>query len=215
MSEGDVTIDTVWHFLGKAPDLADKLGITKRSQLSFLGAGGNAEVVYLGDHRVLKVTRSSAQGAMSRLAMEEQPESVVRVFDVVEVQDKPRGLPELPRKGEAPVYESRAWGVVEELTVPLDALGMMLEDEIAGVRGEALLERYKEISGGATTRRRYTDPDLRWWRESYEAAVEWVYEACDRLGTQADLDIGYQNWGVRPANGELVLIDLGQCYSIP
>lgn len=212
------TIDAVWRWLMGQPDLCDELGIEDRSDLSYLGSGGRSEVVYIGDQTgrrlVLKVTTSGAQAGLSRLAMEQQPVGVVPVLKVIETEDEPLGLPELPAKGEEPWYETRRWGVVEELSVPVEELPRLGDIDVAGEPAMDLYLRYGKAEEGFLFDYPVGDAAAEEWRRDMLAAREWVEQACEEMGSQPSFDFHPGNWGIDPEAGDIRLIDLGQCYEV-
>lgn len=221
MTESAESREYVADWLRQVPQFMDELGIEDRpdlaSRLTYLGSGGRADVVYLGEYdgtkRVLKVTGDSAQAALSMAAFEDEPLGVVPVYDVVETGIIRRGLPELPKKGEKPKYTQRTWGIIEKLVVPiesLDRLGM----EVAGMTPTKLLQLYEESRTASLQKRRAADPLAEDWRLLRDAAIEWVEETCEAIGSKPHYDFHRGNWGVDPETGELLLIDLGQCYAI-
>jgi len=211
----------VADWLRQVPEFMAELGIEDRpdlaARLQYLGSGGRADVIYLGERdgvrQVLKITNDSAQAAMSQAALEDEPLGVVTIFDVVEAPIVRRGLPELPKKGEEPTYAANTWGVIEKLVVPidsLDALGM----DVAGESPSALTNRFERAKVAAEQGRRHSDPLVESWRMLYAAALEWLEETCEAIGSKPLLDLHSGNWGVDPDTGDLVLIDLGQCYTV-
>lgn len=223
MTESMDSREYVANWLRHLPDFMAELGIEDSedlaSRLVYMGSGGRADVIYLGERngvkQVLKVTNDSAQGAMSMAAYEDQPEGIVPIYDVVETDAPPRvQLPELPAKGKEPHYVPYTWGVIEKLVVPLEALREMSGDMVAGESADVLLKRWAETWRSYESGTRHRDPLVEDWRLQYAAALEWVEETCEAIGSKALLDLHEGNFGVDPDTGELLLIDLGQCYAI-
>lgn len=209
----------VADWLRQVPEFMEELGIQDRpdlaARLQYLGSGGRADVVYLGIRdgvrQVLKITNDPAQAALSQAALEDEPLGIVPIYDVVEAPIVRRGLPELPKKGEAPSYATNTWGVIEKLVVPIDSLDGLGMD-IAGESPAVLAARYDKARLAADMKRRAEDPLVEEWRGLYLAAMEWLQEVCVDLGSETILDLHRGNWGVDPDSGDLLLIDLGQCY---
>jgi hypothetical protein len=214
----------VVEWLRQVPEFMAELGIEDRPDLEetleYLGSGGRADVIFLGERdgvkQVLKITNDGAQAALSQAALEDEPMGVVPVYAVVETEVSRRSaLPELPRKGEEPTYEARTWGIIEKFTIPLEALyGFSDAAKVAGIpvreATQAYLRARDDFEAGV---RRSADPLVEEWRLLYAAALEWIEETCESIGVQTLLDLHEGNWGIDPETGELVLIDLGQCYA--
>lgn len=223
MDESVESREYVAGWLREVPEFMAALGIEDRpdlaARLSFLGSGADADVIYLGEHdgvkRILKVTSDSGQAALSMAAFEDRPAGIVPIYDVIETDIEPRAqLPELPRRGEEPQYPSQTWGVVGKLTVPLSALREMPRETVAGESSVALLERYGQTWRAYDAGGEAKDPSVEAWRSLYAAALAWVDETCRAVGSKPVLDLHEGNWGVDPETGELLLIDLGQCYPL-
>lgn len=222
MTESAESREYVADWLRQVPQFMDELGIENRpdlaSRLTFLGSGGRADVVFLGERdgikQVLKITNDSAQAALSQAALEDEPVGVVPIYQVVETSITRRGLPELPQKGQQPQYEGRTWGIIEQLVVPVDALEQV-GIEIDGEDPSTLVVRFSLALGAFQRGQRSTDPLVEDWRLNIEAAIEWVEDTCAAVGSWPNLDLHEGNFGVVPDTGELLLIDLGQCYTIP
>jgi len=215
----------VADWLRQVPAFMAELGIEDRPDLdetlSYLGSGGRADVVFLGEHggvkQVLKVTNDSAQAALSMAAFEDRPLGIVPIYDVVETDVTRRSaLPELPRKGKPAPYAQHTWGVVEKFMVPLDALYSFGDSaKVAGVPvREATRMFLKAREDFNTGVRRSNDPLVEDWRLLYAAALEWIEETCEAVGSAPELDLHEGNWGIDPETGDLALIDLGQCYAM-
>jgi hypothetical protein len=220
MTEAQESQAFVANWLRQAPEFMDELGLSKvdLKRLRWLGSGGRADAVYLGQKQVLKITNDSAQAAMSQAAMEDEPLGIIPVYAVVATDIPGRAgafsLPDLPPKGSAPIEVTQTWGIVEKLVVPVGSLRQLGAMSIAGESPEELIKRY------AATRRAYdsgvraSDPLVEEWRLLYAAALEWVEETCEAIGSSPLLDLHEDNWGVDPDTGDLLLIDLGQCYAV-
>lgn len=211
----------VAEWLKQVPAFMKKLGIKDRPDLAatlqYLGSGAGADVVFLGERggtkRVLKVTSDGAQAALSMEAFTDKPRGVVPVYDVVETEIAPRAaLPELSGPGEEPFYSPYTWGIVEKFVVPFDSVRLLGSTRVAGMTADELLKRY------AATWRAYDDgvvaddPRVEKWRQLYAAALKWTEETCEAIGSQFKPDMHEGNWGVDPETGDLLLVDLGQCY---
>lgn len=213
----------VADWLRRMPLFAELVGIDLggdlASRLNWLGSGGRAVAIFLGEQdgekRVLKITSDSAQAAMSQLAMRQRPEGVVPIYEVVQSSQEPKSmLPELPKKGEDPFYVDRTWGIVEKLVVPIDALRLLGATSVAGRSPDELVALYSQTWRVYESGHPARDPDVEAWRRLYASAIEWVYEACEIVGSTPNQDLHEGNWGVDPDTGELLLIDLGQCHAI-
>jgi hypothetical protein len=229
MTESAESREYVAWWLKQVPAFMAELGIEDApdlaARLQYLGSGGRADAVIVpgpdGRHRVFKVTNDPAQGVLSQAALEDEPVGVVPIYDVVETEldarvtyqtGRPR-LGELPRKGEEVRASEKTWGIVEKLVLPVDAL-VEVGLSVDGVPPLALVMQFDEaLKAYRAGSRSHHDPLVEDWRLQIAAAVEWIQETCDALGTQDVLDFHEGNFGVDPDTGELVLIDLGQCYA--
>lgn len=185
--------------------------------LQYLGSGAGADVVFLGERegikRVLKVTSDGAQAALSMEAFTDKPRGVVPIYDVVETEIPPRAaLAELPAAGEEPFYSPYTWGIVEKFVVPFDAVRLLGRTKVAGMSADELLQRYSATWRAYDDGIEATDPDVERWRKLYAAALAWTEKTCVAIGSQPKLDLHEGNWGVDPETGDLLLVDLGQCY---
>jgi hypothetical protein len=190
------------------------------ARLRYLGSGGRADVVFLGEvdgtKRVLKIPNDSSQAALSMAAFSDRPVGVVPIYDVVETEVRPRAeLPELPPEGEEATYTPHTWGIVEKFVVPIGSLyhlgsGVLVD----GVSPDDLVEKYLAAWRAYDTGGRASDPLVEEWRLLYAAALEWVGTTCKDVGSEPNLDLHADNWGVDPETGDLLLIDLGQCYAL-
>lgn len=221
MTESMESREYVASWLRQVPEFMAELGIRGgphlASRLQYLGSGASADVVYLGERdgtkRVLKVTGDEAQAAMSMAALEDRPPGVVTVFDVVETDIAPRSaLPDLPKKGEAPVQRQLTWGIVEKLAVPFGNLRQLGSTRVAGFSPDDLIRRAAAAWGAYDAGRPVEDPLVENWRQLYAAALAWIGETCEQVGSRPLLDMHEDNWGVDPDTGDLLLLDLGQCY---
>lgn len=223
MSEASESREYVAGWLKQVPDFMSELGIRDSpdlaSQLQYLGSGRGADVVFLGEDdgvkRVLKITMESAQGLMSQAALEDRPRGVVSTYEVVETDIAPRTLlPSLPKKGQKPVYVRKTWGIVQKFAVPIDNLYMLGDTLVAGEHPSALTQRFTDVRHALANQMPAQDEAAAAWLDSYKAALEWLEEVCEDIGSSYDPDLHIGNWGVDPQSGELVLLDLGQCYEI-
>lgn len=224
LKESILSREFVADWLRQVPEFMDKLGIEDRpdlaARLRWLGSGGRADVVYLGERdgikQVLKITNDPSQGLMSRVAMMDEPLGVVPIYTVVETSIPGRGgfsLPDLPPKDMAPIEVTRTWGVVEKFAVPISTLHDLGPVLIAEEAASDLVQRYFEARDAYDSGYRIDNPQTEDWRLLYAAALEWVSEACVRIGSAPTVDLHEGNWGVDPDTGDLLLIDLGQCYA--
>lgn len=216
----------VADWLRQVPDFMAELGLEDApdlaARLRYLGSGGRADVVFLGERggikKILKVTSDSAQAALSQAALEDEPMGVVPIYEVVETEVTPRWLEhrllELPKPGEDPWREHRTWGVVEKFVVPIGSLRRLGSTSVAGESPKELVRRFGVTWRAHEAGQRALEPLVEEWRLLYAAALEWVEETCELIGSASELDLHEDNWGVDPETGELLLIDLGQCYAV-
>lgn len=223
MSEASESREYVAQWLKQVPDFMEEIGIADTpdlaARLQYLGSGRGADVIYLGERDgvklALKITMESAQGLMSQAALEDEPEGVVPVYEVVETDIAPRTLlPSLPKKGQKPVYVRKTWGILQKFAVPVDTLYMLGATSVAGEAPDTLTKRFNATREAYQNRMKPDDPDVRRWLRSYVRALQWLETVCEDIGSQYDPDLHVGNWGIDPETGDLVLLDLGQCYEI-
>lgn len=202
----------VADWLRQVPTFMAELGIEDRPDLAetleYLGSGGRADVVFLGERdgikRVLKITNDRTQATLSQAAMEDEPIGIVPIYEVVATEVE----------GRVPGYPT--WGVIERFVVPLDALYSFPDTaRVADIPVREATSRFMKAKRLALGSARAQDPEVEEWRLDYAAALEWVEEVCGQLGVDTLFDLHEGNWGVDPETGELLLIDLGQCFEPP
>lgn len=231
MTEAAESREFVANWLQQVPEFMAEIGLREAdvgpfgSRLRWLGSGGRADVVFLGERggvkQVLKVTSDPTQAMLSQAALEDQPVGIVPIYEVVETDIASR------------VGEPPTWGIIEKLVVPIStlpdlyaldmktppSLRSMSEDPMELYdRFQVAFEAWRQGAPPALTGRkgrrkkaRLDEPLAEDWRMNIAAAVDWleqVYPQRKRIVKR--LDFHEENFGVDPDTGELVLLDLGQ-----
>lgn len=214
-------------WLHQAPEFAEGLGFkldgidALGKRLEVLGEGRDAIAVFFeqdGAKRVLKITGSVAQGAMSLVALDDSPEFVVPIYDVVEADIPPRTkrLPSLAGPDQDPVTNNEiTFGIIEKFVVPVDNFMERGAVGMGGLSADDFARMWFEmLEGGSYVFNERMQSIAARWHRSFKGAQAWIEEACGVIGSSADWDLHSGNFGVDPDTMDLLLIDLGQCYEI-